>query len=243
MKLENQQVVIIGGTSGIGLATARMLIAEGAKVIVASRQRDKVDQALMELEESARGEVVDTTSREALQGFFKRVGAFDHLILTLGGSEGAGEFRTLDFDSLRRAFEAKFWPQLLAAQVSLDYLRSDGSLTLVSAVTAHTAYSGASGLGALNGALEAMVPTLALELQPLRVNAVAPGLIATPWWNGLPSEAREAIFSQAVALQPVKRLGQPEDVAQVISMLLANPFMTNSIIDCDGGARIRSSLV
>jgi NAD(P)-dependent dehydrogenase (short-subunit alcohol dehydrogenase family) len=241
MKLDNQRVVIIGGSSGIGLATARILAEAGANVVIAGRQREKVDQALATIDGSVIGEVVDATSREETQNFFRHIGPFDHLVLTLAGHEGIGEFRTLDFDMLDRVFKAKLWPQLIAAQTSLDFLRKDGSLTIVSAVTGHTAYSGAVGFAAVNGALEAIVPTLALELQPLRVNAVSPGGIATPFWDDLPSEAREAFFAQAAAITPVKRFGRPEDVAQVIAMLIDNSFMTSTIIDCDGGARIRSS--
>ncbi|HTK05742.1 MAG TPA: SDR family oxidoreductase [Ktedonobacteraceae bacterium] len=241
MNLSDQRIVIIGGTSGIGLATAQLLATAGSHVIIASRQDEKVKQALATLEGSVTGEVVDATSREELLSFFRRVGPFDHLVLTLASNEGMGEFRTLDFAMLHRVFEAKFWPQLLAAQASLDFLRKDGSLTIVSAVTGHTAFAGASGFGAVNGALEAMVPTLALELQPLRVNAVSPGGIATPFWRDLPDEMREAFFTQAAAITPVKRMGRPEDVAGVIAMLIDNSFMTSTIIDCDGGARIRSS--
>ncbi len=241
MNVTNQRIVIIGGSSGIGLATARTLADAGAQVIIAGRARDKVAHALTTLEGSVTGEVVDATSREDAQRFFRRVGPFDHLVLTLAGNEGAGEFRTLDLDTLQRAFAAKFWPQVIAAQASLDVLRTDGSLTLVSAVTAHTAYAGSAGLAAVNGALEALIPTLALELQPLRVNAVAPGLIATPFWGDLPDDARETVFAQTAAVTPVRRVGRPEDVAQVIALLIDNSFMTSTIIDCDGGARIRSS--
>lgn len=241
MNLNQQRVVILGGTSGIGLATASRLAEEGASVIIGSRTPEKVAQALATLPGSARGEVVDATSREQTLRFFKRIGPFDHLVLTLASNEGAGEFRTLDFDMLHRVFEAKFWPQLIAAQTSLDFLRKDGSLTIVSAVTGHTAYAGAVGFAAVNGALEATIPTLALELQPLRVNAVSPGGIDTPFWGELPAEMREALFAQAAAVTPVKRVGRAEDVAQVIVMLISNTFMTSTIIDCDGGARIRSS--
>lgn len=239
MNLGKQRVVIIGGTSGIGLATARTLAAAGAQVIIAGRQHEKVTQALATIEGEVAGEVVDATSREETTSFFRRTGPFDHLVLTLAGNEGAGEFRTLDFDMLRRVFEAKFWPQLIAAQTSLDFLRKDGSLTIVSAATAHAAYPGATGLGAVNGALESMVPSLARELQPLRVNAVSPGLIATPWWNFLSDEARAGFFAQSATATPVKRVGQAEDVAEVIAMLISNTFLTGTIIDCDGGAHLK----
>jgi NAD(P)-dependent dehydrogenase (short-subunit alcohol dehydrogenase family) len=239
MNQSNQRVVIIGGTSGIGLATARTLATAGAQVIIAGRNREKVSQALASIKGVASGEVVDAASREEIASFFRRIGSFDHLVLTLGGNEGAGEFRTLDFDMLRRVFEAKFWPQLIAAQISLDFLRKDGSLTIVSAVTAHIAYPGAAGLGAVNGALEAMIPSLARELQPLRVNAVSPGLIDTPWWNFLPDEVREGFFAQNATAMPVERVGQPEDVAEIIAMFINNTFLTGTIIDCAGGAHLK----
>ena len=242
--LKDQRIVILGGSSGIGLATAKLLGDEGAKVTIASRNHERMDRALAALRQTkgaVTGEIVDASSREHVQQFFQHIGKFDHLILTLSGNEGAGEFRMLDLDILHHVFEAKFWPHLIAAQASLDFLRKDGSITFVSAVTAHTAYSGAAGLAAVNGALESIVPTLALELQPLRVNAVAPGLIATPWWSALPDDVRKNVFTQAAAVTPVKRVGRPEDVAGVISMLVCNTFMTATIIDCDGGARIRSS--
>lgn len=241
MNLAHQRVVIIGGSSGIGLTTARMLTEAGANVVIAGRSPERVERALATLEGSVTGEVVDATSPEETRQFFRRTGPFDHLVLTFASNEGAGEFRTLDFAMLHRVFEAKFWPHLIAAQTSLDFLRKDGSLTMVSAVTAHVAFAGASGFAAVNGALEAMVPTLALELQPLRVNAVAPGGIDTPFWGDLPDDVRGAFFAQSAAITPVKRFGRPEDVAQVIAMLIENSFMTGTIIDCDGGARIRSS--
>lgn len=128
MSLEQQRVVIIGGSSGIGLATARTLAAAGASVIIAGRSSARLEQALATLDGSVSGEVVDATSREEVQRFFRRLGSFDHLVLTLASHEGAGEFRTLDFAMLQRVFAAKFWPQLSAAQASLDFLRKDGSL-------------------------------------------------------------------------------------------------------------------
>ena len=127
MNLTNQRVVILGGSSGIGLGTARVLTEAGANVIIAGRSPEKVDRALATLEGSVTGEVVDATSREESQNFFRRIGPFDHLVLTLASNEGAGEFRTLDFDMLHRVFEAKFWPQMQVAQASLVGLRRGGS--------------------------------------------------------------------------------------------------------------------
>jgi NAD(P)-dependent dehydrogenase (short-subunit alcohol dehydrogenase family) len=239
MTLTNQRAVVFGGTSGIGLATAKALVDAGADVVIASRQSEKVANALKVLEHNATGEAVDATSAEQVRAFFQRVGPFDHLIITLSSSLGAGELRTLDTAVLRRAFEGKFWAHLTVAQASLETLRPDGSLTLVTAASARGPVPGASGLGAINGALEAMIPSWAAELQPLRVNAVSPGVIATPWWDNLSQEQREALWAQYATQLPVKRVGQPEDVAQTILFLINNTFITGSIIDCNGGAYIK----
>jgi NAD(P)-dependent dehydrogenase (short-subunit alcohol dehydrogenase family) len=239
MSLTNQRAIVFGGTSGIGLATAKALVDEGANVVVVGRQREKVARALEIIERNVTGEAVDATSVEQVRDFFKKAGPFDHLVITLSSSLGMGELRTLDMAMLHRAFEGKFWAHLTVAQASLDTLRPDGSLTLVTAGSAREPVPGASGLGAINGALEAMIPSWAAELQPLRVNAVSPGVIATPWWDAVPPEQREALWAQHAAQLPVKRVGQPEDVAQAILFLINNTFITGNIIACDGGAHIK----
>nr|MBA2681638.1 SDR family oxidoreductase [Ktedonobacteraceae bacterium] len=112
------------------------------------------------------------------------------------------------------------------------------SLTFITAGSSRSAKPDTAGLAAINGALDAMIPSLALELRPLRVNAVSPGVIATPWWDRVSAEFRTNYFAQTAATLPVERIGEPEDVAQAIVFLIQNGFMTGTIIDCDGGARL-----
>jgi NAD(P)-dependent dehydrogenase (short-subunit alcohol dehydrogenase family) len=114
-----------------------------------------------------------------------------------------------------------------------------GSIAFVTAASARTPIPGTAGLAAINGALESMVPTLALELNPTRVNAVSPGVVGTPWWDSLPSEQRESVFAQIAQSLPVGCIGMPEEVAEVILLLLQNGFMTGTVIECDGGIRIK----
>jgi NAD(P)-dependent dehydrogenase (short-subunit alcohol dehydrogenase family) len=238
--LKNQRIVILGGSSGIGLAAARLFVTQGAEVIIGSRSAEKVEQAITAINASnVQGQAVDTTSRENVRAFFTNVGKFDHLVLTLGDSKGLGEFRTLDLDDVRAGFEVKFFGHLLAAQESLEFLRQDGSITFITAASARTSYVGVAGIGAINGALETIIPGLALELKPLRVNAVSPGVVDTAWWSGFPAEARAGLFAQTAASLPVGRVGQPEDIAEVIALLVSNSNITGSIFECDGGARIK----
>lgn len=117
-------------------------------------------------------------------------------------------------------------------------LREDGSATLVTAGSARAALAGTSGLAAINGALEAMVRPLAAELAPLRVNAVSPGLIATPWWDGMPADQREAAFAKAAAWLPARRIGTARDVALAVLLVAANTYVTGTVVECDGGAHL-----
>jgi NAD(P)-dependent dehydrogenase (short-subunit alcohol dehydrogenase family) len=241
MDLTQQRVIIMGGSSGIGLATARMLVELGAQVMITGRDQARIDAAVTELGGRISGVALDATSRPDLKAFFQEYGAFHHLVISVSGAAGAGAFRQLDLDELRRGFEAKFWAQVAVAQMSLETLQPEGSLTFITAGSARAAIPGTAGLAAINGALNAMIPTLALELRPLRVNAVSPGVIVTPWWDRVPEEMRNSFFERTAASVPVGRVGQPEDIAQAILFLIQNGFMTGTIIDCDGGARLASA--
>ncbi|HZZ13327.1 MAG TPA: SDR family oxidoreductase [Paraburkholderia sp.] len=242
MNWQDQKVVVLGGSSGIGLATVARLKAAGAHVVAVGRDPAKLDQALASLDGQGSGRVVgealDCTDRAALDRFFSGVGSIDHLVLTLSGGEGAGEFQALDLMSLRRGFEAKFWPQLEAAQAGLPVLRHDGSVTFVTAISARMANPGTAGLAAINGALECMIGTLARERAPLRVNAVSPGVVDTAWWDRFPASVKADLFRQQAESLPVRRVGHAQDIAHALLFLMENTFMTGAVIECDGGLRL-----
>jgi NAD(P)-dependent dehydrogenase (short-subunit alcohol dehydrogenase family) len=120
----------------------------------------------------------------------------------------------------------------------MPHLRPDGSVTLITAASARAAIPGTAGLAAINGALEAMVPPLAVELAPLRINAVSPGVIDTPWWDRVPQEQRKALFDGLAATTPVGRVGRPDDIARAIHMLAANGFITGVVLDATGGSNL-----
>ena len=238
MDLKSQTVVMIGGSSGIGLATAQRLAAAGARVIATGRDAKKLRNALADFGEQVVGEVFDGGDRSALDAFFGRIGRLDHLVLALSGGEGGGEFAKLDLQALRRGFEAKFWPQIEAAQASLLALRAGGSITFLTAISARMANPGTAGLGAINGAIESMIGALARELKPTRVNAVSPGVVDTPWWDQFPAEVRDGIFRQQAETLPAGRVGHAQDIAHAVQFLVENSFMTGAIIECDGGLRL-----
>ena len=182
----------------------------------------------------ARAEVADAADRASLDALFGRIGAIDHLVVSVSGGRGAGPFETLSAEALRAGFDAKFWANWNAAQAALPALRQDGSMVLVTAASSRLANPGTSGLAAINGALERMVRTLARELAPRRVNAVSPGVIDTPWWADKP----KTVFDEASRAAPLGRAGQPDEVAEAILFLLSNQFTTGVILDVDGGLHL-----
>jgi NAD(P)-dependent dehydrogenase (short-subunit alcohol dehydrogenase family) len=239
MALQGSRIVVIGGGSGIGLAVAQLACERRAEVVIAGRDASRLEAAAATLSAAVATEVADATDRTSLDRMFSRIGAFDHLVLSISSGGGAGPFATLDFGTLRCAIEGKLVADLQAAQASLASLRENGSITFITAASARAAFVGTAGLAAINGALNAAVPALALELKPRRVNAVCPGIVATPIWDRWPPEQRKAMLEREAQALPVGRIGQPGEVAQAVVMLLENAFMTGAIIDCDGGARIK----
>lgn len=237
MKLTDQTIVVMGGTSGVGLATAYAAEEAGARVIVAGRSRDKLDRAVAGLGNKAHGEQVDASDRVALDAFFARTGRIDHLVIAASGGVGGGPFPTLARDDLARGFDAKFWAQWQCAQAALPYLSQQGSIIFITSVSARVGNPGTTGLAAINGALGAMILPLAHELGPIRVNAVSPGVIDTPWWDRYPEELKHRTFEQTAASVPVRRIGRPEEVADAIVFLAGNGYVTGVILDVDGGMR------
>ncbi|AUG78015.1 short-chain dehydrogenase [Kitasatospora sp. MMS16-BH015] len=237
--MSGKTALVVGGTSGIGLATARRLQALGATVHIAGRSADRL-AAVAVSDPGLVGHRADGGDREAIAGVIEGIGTLDWLVVSLSSSEGAGPVAELDLEQLRRAFEGKFWGHLTTVQAALPHLAPTGSITLVSAISARAAIPGTAGLAAVNGAVEALVRPLAVELAPLRVNAVSPGLVDTPWWSGLPAEAREAYFAQAARALPARRVATPEEVAEVVALAATNANLTGTVIEADGGARLVS---
>jgi NAD(P)-dependent dehydrogenase (short-subunit alcohol dehydrogenase family) len=232
--LKKSKVLIAGGSSGIGATLAKMLVAEGAEVVVFGRDPGKLEKLRMDLP-AVHTQAVDARDRPSLDAQLQTVGKIDHLVLTLSGGKGGGLFRDLVLGDLREGFEGKFWPQLNLLQAALPHMNMGGSVTLVSATSAGLSMPGTSGLAAINGALDMMVPILASELKPMRVNAVSPGMIDTPWWDFLPEESKKQVFQDFSTKVYVGRIGRAEEVADTIHFILRNGYINGTIIRCDGG--------
>jgi NAD(P)-dependent dehydrogenase (short-subunit alcohol dehydrogenase family) len=234
MPSDESPVVIIGGTSGIGLATARLLSATGSRVVIVGRSEAKLDRALHEVGAFASGKALDARDETALDALFNRLRGVGHLVLAASGGGGAGMFGESQSEDIRAGFEGKFWPHWHAAHSALPYLHAGGSITFVTAFASRHAHPGTSGVAAINGALHTMVPALARELAPIRVNAVSPGIIDTEWWRDKSPEMFKALSQSS----PLARAGRPEEVADAIVFLLRNAFVTGIVLDVDGGMHL-----
>jgi NAD(P)-dependent dehydrogenase (short-subunit alcohol dehydrogenase family) len=235
---ETRHVAVIGGSTGIGLAAAQRFIDRGARVTIGGRDRERLAGAISLLGENARAIEVDATDADSLRHFYAEANAIDDLVVTVTRRGGAGSVTALaDFD-LAGAFLGKTVAHLVAVALALPSLATDGSITLVTAVSAQAALPGSADIAAVNGALEATIPVLARELGPRRVNAVSPGVIETGWWDEVPQGARTEIFATFAERAPVGRNGTPEDVAKAITALAENKFITGVVLPCDGGLRL-----
>lgn len=223
------RAVIMGGTSGIGLATAEKLTTDGIEVTVTGRDPAKLADAKSR---SADAVQLDSTDRDAVSGFFAQFGAFEHLVLAFSpGAVGLGPIREISLGDFEAAFIAKLFAYIHAireAQVT-------ESITMISAASARAALPGTVTLAAVNGAIERIVSPLAAELAPVRVNAVSPGVVDTPWWSFLPEDQRQAQFDAAAGSVPAGRIGTPEDVADAIDYLVHASLITGTILPVDGG--------
>jgi len=231
MELKGKKVVVVGGSSGIGLATAEVAKREGAEVIVASRNVARLDAVAEKL--NAVSIPADVTSDASVADLFRRCGAVDHVVVTAAQLR-TGPFKTVSMDDVRATMESKFWGAWRVARSA--EIRPGGSLTLVSGFLSVRPRPNSAIVGSANGALESLARSLALELAPVRVNAVSPGIIDTPIRAAMPEAARRDMLAKTAASLPVGRVGQGEDIARQILAFMANGFATGSIVYIDGGA-------
>ncbi|MED1204167.1 SDR family oxidoreductase [Heyndrickxia acidicola] len=237
MSLKGKRVVVIGGTSGIGLSTAKAFLDESAQVIVASRSDAKLSEAKNVLGGNVETYNIDFRSEEKLADFFKKVGNFDHLVVTAG--EGAmGHFSDLPVADVREAFDSKFWGQYLAVRAAIPYLNDTSSITLTSGVYGIRPPQGATTLASINSAIDGLVRGLSVDLAPIRVNVVSPGIVDTPLYGGMPDEQRQNLYNNIAQQLPVNRVAQPEDIAEAYVYLVKNGFTTGTVLLIDGGAHL-----
>lgn len=231
---EGQRVLIVGGSSGIGRATAGLAASRGAAVTIASRDQAKLDAAAKAIGHGAVGRVLDVTSDEAVDAFFADGAVWDHVVVTAAALP-AGPVREISVAVAQASMNAKFWGAYRVARAAT--FADGGTLTFVGGLFSQRPAPGRVVQSAINAALEGLTRGLAVEFAPLRVNTVAPGVIDTPVWDGL-GAARDKTLDSIAARLPVRRIGRPEDVALQIAFFMETPFATGMVTYLDGGAAI-----
>jgi NAD(P)-dependent dehydrogenase (short-subunit alcohol dehydrogenase family) len=235
MTVNGTRVLVLGGTAGIGLATAAAAGAAGADVIIASSSKTRVDQALADLPAGTEGHAVDLTDDAAVESLFAQVGPFDHLVYTAGDPLTLGELPTLDLDAAQAALDVRVWGALRAAKHAQPHLRPGGSITLTTGAAGRRPTAGWTVVASSCGALESLTRALAVELAPIRVNAVMAGMVKTDLWAPIAGPAAAELYEQTGRGLLVGRVGEPEDIASAYLYLMSNGFSTGAIVEVDGG--------
>jgi NAD(P)-dependent dehydrogenase (short-subunit alcohol dehydrogenase family) len=236
MNFSGKKVLVVGGSSGIGEATARAFSEAGAMVTIASRNRVRLDAAASRLSAGVDTAILDTTNDADVSAFFSTAGAFDHVVVSAAKTPG-GPVRELPLDDAYGAMDSKFWGAYRVARAAS--INPRGALTLVSGFL--SVRPGPWVLqGAINAALESLARGLALEFAPrmVRVNTVSPGMIATPLWAGMDADARQSMYDNAEATLPARCVGEPEHIANAVLFLASTGYATGSTVLVDGGGAI-----
>ncbi|MFS8045103.1 SDR family oxidoreductase [Rhizobium sp. BR 314] len=238
--IANSRILIVGGSSGMGLALATQSLAAGADVIIAGRNAEKLGRVSAELSHPALSTVTIDISREAeVAAMFDRIGTLDHIVSTAADIEGAYELLpNVDLTAAQRVVDSKFFGPLLLAKYGTPALSPSGSLTFTSGIAAYRPSARGSVVAAINAALEGLVRALAVELAPIRVNAVSPGWVDTPIWAFVAGDKRNETLDAMAKRLPAGRVGQPEDIADAIGYLMGNGFTTGTVLHVEGGHRL-----
>jgi NAD(P)-dependent dehydrogenase (short-subunit alcohol dehydrogenase family) len=236
--LFGKRIVVLGGTSGMGFATADMAAREGAAMVVASSRRESVDRAVARLPQGTEGYALDLSNEEHVRDFFTHLGAFDHLVFTAGERVQMSEVSETTVEQARHVFDLRFWGAFMAAKYGSSHIRPGGSIVLTSGIAGRRPHKGGTVGTGICGAVEALTRALAVELAPIRVNAVCPGPVRTEMWGSLPEEEREAMFWGIGQVLSVGRAGEPHDLAHAYLYLMCEGFSTGQVIIVDGGTTL-----
>ena len=232
--MDGMNVVVIGGTSGIGLATAISSAQRGATVFAGGRSLDKIE-ACQTSYPDIQFRQVDTHDPEGLSALFSEAGPIHHLVgAATGATRTNGPFMSQTDEQFRAAFD-KFWGYTHVVRQGVPHLVEDASITLVSGTPARKCNPGMISVSCTGCAVEGFVRALTPELAPIRINGVAPGIIDTPMFDHF-GEKKAATLDAIGANFPLGRVGQPEEVAEAILLCMSNTYMTGVVIDVDGGA-------
>lgn len=239
--LDGRRVMVVGGSSGMGLALCEALLRRGAEVLVVGRSRDKLEAAREHLRPLGAPALhrADVTDEDEVRRLFAEAGMLDHLVCTAADIRGAYELLpALTLDALERALRSKVIAPILLARGASPLLRAGGSITFTSGIAAYRPRPRGVAVAAINAALEGVVRALAVELAPLRVNAVSPGWVRTPIWQDVAGGESDRLLAEMAARLPVGRVGTAHDIADALLFVLGNGYTTGTVLHVEGGHRL-----
>jgi len=234
-ELKDKRVTIIGGSAGIGLATAKVAASSGAKISIASSSKARVDLALKELPSGSKGYALDVTDEKQISDFFERTGPFDHLVYTAGESIKVSEAKDTSLEEAQLYFMIRYWGAFAAVKYATPFINKGGSITLTSGIAAHRPGKGWALGASICAAMEGFTRAMAIELAPIRVNIVSPGIVRTDLWSSLPEQDREGMYQFYGNALPVKFVGEPDDIAKTYLYLMSQSYSTGQTVIVDGG--------
>jgi NAD(P)-dependent dehydrogenase (short-subunit alcohol dehydrogenase family) len=230
--LQDKTVLVVGRASGIARAVTQLASAEGAQVVVAGRDKDKLAAAYSDPRVSA--EVVDMTKDTSIAGLASRVGPVDHVVST-ASARARGKLADLKRENLQLSFDTKVIGPTMLAKHFAPQMNTGGSFVLFSGVNAFKVNAGYLGVAITNGAVDFLTRSLAVELAPIRVNTISPGVIDTGAWDSLGDEGKRDYFNHVSSSNPAGRIGTPEDIASAVLFAMTNTFLTGMTLKVDGG--------
>ncbi|MBN9244050.1 MAG: SDR family oxidoreductase [Mesorhizobium sp.] len=240
-KTKQQHVLIVGGSSGMGLALARQVLERGNNVTIAGRSTERLDQArgLLGNPAGLRTIAADITLEAEVERLFRSTDDLDHIVSTAADVSGVYVLLPeMDMATARRVIDSKVVAPILLAKHGAPRLKASGSITFTSGIAAYRPAPRGSVVAAVNGAIESLVYALALELAPVRVNAISPGWVDTPIWQQVAGDGKAAVLEGMAKRLPVGRAGKAEDIAQAIEAVMYNGFISGTVVHVDGGQRL-----
>ncbi|MER8389293.1 SDR family oxidoreductase [Mesorhizobium sp. M1428] len=238
---KHERILIAGGSSGMGLSLAEQQLAAGAEVTIVGRSEDRLSAARQRLPhpERLRTIAADVTNEDEVQRLFQDVGTLDHIVSTAADVTGVYVLLPeMDISVARKVMDSKIVGPLLLAKHGAPRLTPGGSITLTSGIAAYRPAAKGSVVAAVNGALGSLAYALAIELAPIRVNVVSPGWVDTPIWDAVVGSGKTAALEAMAKRLLVGRIGQAADIAQAITSLMHNGFITGTVLHVDGGQRL-----
>ncbi|OKS84582.1 SDR family oxidoreductase [Mucilaginibacter polytrichastri] len=233
--LKGKKVVVLGGSVGIGFATAKAAAEEGAEVIIVSSNPERLNKALGQLPGNAQSFTADLANEQQIAALFKTIGHFDHLVFTAGEALHLGNVADTDFDAAKKLFNVRYWGAFSAVKYASGNINVGGSITLTGGSASKRPGAG-WGLGAsICAAMEGFTRAMAVELAPIRVNIVVPGLVKTSLWANMTTEDQDGMFNYFSEKLPVKYVAGPDDIALTYLYLMKQPYGTGQSVVVDGG--------